>query len=66
MEMVREEWSSLQADGLIYECIEEERQYLELYEADLNRKESHATKSAKAILNWIEKRVKWLDEEWIR
>jgi len=66
MEMVREKWSSLQADGLIYECIEEERQYLELYEADLNRKESHATKSAKAILNWIEKRVKWLDEEWIR
>ena len=66
MEMVREQWSSLQTNGLIYGCIEEEQQYLELYEADLNRKDSYATKSAKSILNWIEKRVKWLDEEWIR
>ena len=66
MEMVREQWSSLQKDSLVYECIEEERRYLDTYESDLNRKDSSATRSAKYLLNWIERRVKWLDEEWIR
>ncbi len=66
MEKVRKQWSSLQKDSLIYECIEEERRYLETYEADLNRKNSSATKSANYLLNWIESRVEWLDEEWIR
>ena len=66
MEMVREQWSSLQKDKLVYECIGEEREYLKTYEADLNRKNSAATKSATYLLNWIESRVEWLDEEWIR
>lgn len=67
MDIVRGKWNALQKEnGAIYACIEEERQYLELYEADLNRKRSSATVSAENLLKWIERRVKWLDEEWLR
>ena len=66
MDIVRRQWSEAQKDGGVYACIQEERQYLETYEEDLNRKNSSATKSARYLLNWIESRVEWLDEEWIR
>ena len=66
MEIVRDKWSALQEDRAVYACIEEERQNLELYKEDLNRKNKAATASAKVLLDWIERRVEWLDTEWIR
>lgn len=65
MDIVRRQWSEAQKDGGVYACIQEERQYLETYKEDLNRKNNTATKSATYLLNWIESRVEWLDEEWL-
>lgn len=66
MEQVSDRWSALQAEGLIAACITEERAYMEAYKADLNRKKSFATATGDAVLDWIEQRVEWLDEEWLR
>ena len=52
--------------GAVYACIDAERQYLEAYEEDLNRKRSGVVNAAHDILDWIERRVKWLDEEWLQ
>lgn len=65
MDIVREKWNTLQKDGLVYACIEEERQNLEFYKEDLNRKSKIATATATALLDWMERRVGWLDEEWL-
>lgn len=66
MDIVREKWSALQKDRAVYACIEEERQNLELYKEDLNRKNKIATATAHALLDWMERRIGWLDEEWLR
>ena len=67
MDLVREKWSGLQKEtGAVYACIDAERQYLEAYEEDLNRKRSGVVNAAHDILDWIERRVKWLDEEWLQ
>ena len=65
VQMVKEKWTSIQSEGLLYAAIQEERDYMAEYKADLNRKKSIATATGEVVLKWIEKRIKWLDEEWM-
>ena len=61
---VQEKWTELQAEGAIAAAIKEERDYMEEYKSDLNRKKKIATATGDAVLDWIEKRILWLDEVW--
>ena len=65
VEMVRERWTELDTSGALRACLEEERDFLTTYEKDLTVTFSKAVKNARSILNWIEKRMNWLDEEWL-
>ena len=65
VEMVRERWTELNAEGSLRACIAEEREFITEYEDDLTVTFSKAAKNARSILNWIEKRMNWLDEEWL-
>lgn len=63
-EMVKERWAELQKEGALAAAIQYERDYIKEYKADLNRKKKIATDTGNAILNWLEKRIKWLDSQW--
>ena len=65
VQLVKEHWTELQKDGKLYAVIQEERDYMAEYKADLNRKKSIATATGEVVLKWIEKRIKWLDEVWM-
>ena len=38
---------------------------MEEYKSDLNRKKNIATDTGYAVLGWLERRMEWLDEEWL-
>ena len=62
---VKEKWTALQKENLLAAVLKEERNILKEYKADLNRQSSIETGTANAVLNWIENRIQWLDEEWM-
>lgn len=65
VEMVKERWAELQAEGSLMACVEAEREFIELYEKELTVSKSSAVKNAHSTLDWVEKRIAWLDEEWL-
>ena len=62
---VKEKWTALQKEDLLAKALEEERAYLKEYKTDFNYKVSFETNTAEAVLNWLERRIQWLDEEWL-
>lgn len=65
MAAAKEKWTALQADKQIWGCVDTEREILSTYEKDLNKTESWATGSANTLLEWIEKRLKWMDKTYM-
>lgn len=65
VQTVKEKWTALQSESVFANCIEEELAYIELYEKDLNKGNDGATESAKDLLNWIKKRLRWMDKKFI-
>lgn len=65
VELVKSRWAGLQADHVLLDCIAEEREFLKEYEADLTVSKSNAVRGARSLLNWLEDRIQWLDEEWL-
>lgn len=65
VEKVKARWSRLQAENILRGCIEEERAYLDKYEKDLTVSKSNVVNGARSVLKWLEKRIDWLDEEWL-
>lgn len=65
VELVKEKWTRVRLDAALEACFQAEKNYMEEYKSDLNRKKSIATDTGYAILNWLERRVEWLDEEWL-
>ena len=62
---VKGKWTALQMENVFANCIEEELAYIELYENDLNKGNDSSTESAKDLLNWIKKRLRWMDKKFI-
>ena len=65
MAAAKEKWTALQADKQTWGCVDTEREILSTYEKDLNKTESWATGSANTLLEWIEKRLKWMDKTYM-
>ena len=65
MELVKEKWTEVRANGTLADCFRAEKDYMEEYKSDLNRKKNIATDTGYAVLDWLERRVEWLDEEWL-
>ena len=65
VELVKERWTEIRLEGTLENCFLEEKNYIEEYKSDLNRKKSIATDTGYAVLGWIERRMEWLDEEWL-
>lgn len=61
MDMAGEKWTALQSQGKIDACIEEEIRILEEYREDLNKGSDGAVDSAYWLLDWIERRIDWMD-----
>ena len=62
MDKAKDKWTALQADSRIWGCIDTERDILKTYDKDLNKTEEWATGSAEQLLDWIDRRVKWMDK----
>ena len=62
---VKEKWTALQKEDLLAKVLKEERDLLIKYKDDLNRQSKIETGTANAVLDWIEDRIQWLDEEWL-
>ena len=62
---VKEKWTALQKEDLLAKVLKEERDLLTKYKDDLNRQSKIETGTANAVLDWIENRIQWLDEEWL-
>ena len=62
MGMAKDKWTSLQADNSVWGCVDTERDILNTYANDLNKKEEWATGSAEQLLDWITNRLKWMDK----
>jgi len=65
VELVKEKWTQVQTSGELAACFQAEKDYMEEYKADLNRKKKIATDTGYAVLKWLERRVEWLNEEWL-
>ena len=65
VEMVKERWADLQAEGALMAIVEAERAYIDAYEKELTVSKSKAVEKAHDTLDWVEKRIAWLDEEWL-
>ena len=65
VDMVKEKWTQVQREGALAACIQEEREYIKKYKSDLNRKNAISTDTGHAVLDWMEDRIEWLDEEWL-
>ena len=64
--MVKERWAELQSQGLLAAAIQEEKDYIAEYEADLDRKKSIATDTGYSVLRWITNRIAYLDSLWAK
>ncbi len=62
---VSAKWTALQKDGAIEGCIKDEKAYLEKYRDDLNRDSEWGVDNAYKLFEWIEKRLKWMDEQFM-
>lgn len=65
VELVKERWTEIRLEGTLEDCFQEEKDYMEEYKSDLNRKKNIATDTGYAVLGWLERRMEWLDEEWL-
>lgn len=65
VELVKEKWTQVRQDGLLEACIQGEKAYIDEYRTDINKKWSYAADAGYVILGWIERRIAWLDEEWL-
>ncbi len=65
LSMVKEQWAELHVEQTLEAVLAEERAYIKEYKSDLNRPKAIATDTGLVILNWIEKRIQWLDEVWL-
>ncbi len=59
-ELCSAKWSTESAN--IRNVLSVERGILEEYEADLNAKEPYGTGNAESTIQWVEKRLKWMDD----
>ena len=62
-ELVTQKWTSLENDGRIAQCIEDEKAYLEEYRTDLCRDNERGVDNAYSLFKWIEARIKWMDKQ---
>ncbi|MCH5275293.1 MAG: CotH kinase family protein [Lachnospiraceae bacterium] len=65
-ELAEQKWTQLQSEGKIDACIEEEIRLLEAYKDDLNKERESAVDSAYWVLEWIENRIDWMDETFLK
>lgn len=64
-DMAKQKWSGLSKAGVIKGCIDEEIKILETYKKDLNKTDSWATDCSYQLLDWINKRIKWMDKTFV-
>lgn len=62
IQLAKEKWSRLSEEGVIMDCIKEERAILEEYSDDLNKTDEWATSSANNLFDWIYKRIRWMNK----
>ncbi len=62
-DLVAEKWAECYGGGAIPEKLAGIESYIEEYADDLNKSAEWATGSAGELLNWVNKRCKWLDRE---
>ena len=70
-EKVQKRWTALRTPkgkkkvSTVEKCIDHERSILKKYKKDLCKGGSDAYYSAEGLLSWIEKRIKWMDKEYL-
>ncbi len=63
-DLIKTRWAEIGGAEGINRCIQQEKNVLELYYADFNRRSSGNAASSYANLNWLQKRAAYLDERW--
>lgn len=66
VQMAEQKWTGLQNEGKIDGCVEEEIRILEAYKDDLNKDSEWAADNAYRLLEWIENRIGWMDETFLK
>lgn len=66
VELVKDKWTEMYNDGTLRGCIKEETAILEKYDKDLNKSADYATACAFDLFKWINKRLDWLDMQFVK
>lgn len=64
--LASEKWTKLQNEGKIDGCVKEEIRILEAYKNDLNRDSDSAVDGAFRLIEWIENRIDWMDQTFLK
>lgn len=65
-QLVSEKWTALKSENAIENCISQEKEILEDYRDDLCINEEWAVDSAYKLLEWIEMRINWMDDTFLK
>lgn len=71
MKRVKQRWTALRTPkgkkniSTVEKCLNQERSILKKYKTDLCKGGSGAYASAEGLLSWVEKRIKWMDQEYL-
>ncbi|MCR5685475.1 MAG: CotH kinase family protein [Lachnospiraceae bacterium] len=69
---VCERWSELRMPkgknrtSIIEKCIKQEKKLLKTYKTELTKNGYGSVKAAENLLGWVEKRIKWMDGEYLK
>ena len=63
-DLIKEKWAEAGGGTALNACVQEEISILDTNTADIKRKNSGAVSSGKAYLDWITRRINWLDSVW--
>lgn len=63
--LVKHRWNSLMAGGELQKLIKETYEMVDTYREDYSKQIDYATYCGKDLLDWLEKRIEWLNENWV-
>ena len=64
-EMVKERWNELNKTNILRETLKEEKKLIEYYNDELLIESEEGLKRSYNVINWMEKRIDWLDSEFL-
>ena len=71
MNRVKQRWTALRTPkgkkniSTVEKCINQEKSLLKKYKTDLSKGGSGAYYSAEGLIKWVEKRIQWMDKEYL-